>query len=149
MAAFARGIDTLRKHQSKMRTERLSSRLDDLRPIHEYRPRAREVSSPTAEELTASHDATAGPFVAEDGQPEEAGPPIDPVALRNQPAGSDRENRENEAKLGENAVSIQDEEPASLASNLTTAWGLDKPHEQPFGGGGGASADLLAPSPGG
>jgi hypothetical protein len=96
MRAFERGVDTFRKHQKNVKSERPALRVDDLRPIPEYRRPRIEVPRPPAAEFTRSESAPAGWFDREASRPEEPEQAVDSPPLPAQPAGPEPQNRTNE-----------------------------------------------------
>jgi hypothetical protein len=127
MRAYARGIDTFRKYQDKMKSGRPAPRIDDLRPIPDYRKRRLDVPGPiVAQAFTASADASAGAFAAEDRQPESFEQSLISVASPEPPVESNPENPTTEAKSPENAVTIQNGAPIAVASNSALDSPLDK-----------------------
>jgi hypothetical protein len=143
MRAFERGVDMFRKHQKKVKSERPALRVDDLRPIPEYRRPRIDVPRPPAQETAASDAAPTGWFGREASQPHEPKQSIDSPPLPEAPAGPEPENRTNEAKVDENVIITQNEEPVAVAANSGVDSGLDKPEKQECG----PSADVSASSP--
>jgi hypothetical protein len=71
-----------RKHQKKVKSERPALRVDDLRPIPEYRRPRIEDRGPRAEEITACGAASTGWFRLSDVQPDEPEQSIDSPPLQ-------------------------------------------------------------------
>jgi hypothetical protein len=91
--------------------------------------------------------APARSCTGEDAQPRDALQSFDSVALPERVGESHRENRTNEAKVDENMIIIQTEEPIAVAANSDRHSALDKRERQPCGADRGSSANLCASSP--
>jgi hypothetical protein len=146
MRAFERGVDTFRKHQKKVKSERSALRVDDLRPIPEYRRPRLEDRGPRADEIRAWAVARAGWFGREASQPNEPNQSKGSPPLAEGPAELERENRTNEANVDENVIIIQNEEPVEFTPNSGVDSRLDKREKQRCGAENASSADMVGSS---
>jgi hypothetical protein len=70
------GVERFQKYQDKKKAERRALRIDDLRPLPEYRKPRIEVPRPPAEVITPVDDAPAGSSVMEAAPPEQLDPSV-------------------------------------------------------------------------